>query len=437
MRSRVERTLNFRPGMGILIASVLFTCLSGGVVAQTQQTDLSASRFEAQPPIMPPGATQDPRQMRLLSQKAAAALANGVAPKGEASAQATSALHFMSFDAPGAVNTYPFAINDLGTIVGYFSDINTAFHGFLRSPDGRFSTFDAPGAGTGTYQGTFPQAISDLGVVTGSYTDGNSASHGFVRDFEDRFTSFDVPGDVNGTFPSGINLAGTVTGSSYDANLVSHGFVRSPRGEVSTFDVPGVGTGSILLGTYATAINPAGTVSGCYSDVSGVFYGFIREADGTVTPFNVPGPLFPNCSGGFTGNSGGFGISPAGATTGNYFQPIEGNPFTGNYRGYLRFPNASYIGFDAVPNPNSPCCTWTWGIAINAWGAITGTDNDAYNINHGFVRASDGTVTILDAPGAGTGLGQGTFPDSINLFGLLTGWYTDSARVRHGFLWTP
>lgn len=90
-----------------------------------------------------------------------------------------------------------------------------------------------------------------------------------------------------------------------------------------------------------------------------------------------------------------------------------------------------------MPNPSSPCCTWTWGVAISPLDSITGLVNDAYSVNHGFVRASDGTMTLLDAPGAGTGFGQGTSSYAINLFSWVTGWYTDSAYVAHGFLWIP
>src|SRR5215467_1555115 len=52
--------------------------------------------------------------------------------------------------------------------------------------------------------------------------------------------------------------------------------------------------------------------------------------------------------------------------------------------------------------------------SINNLGAITGNYADASNVNHGFLRASDGTFSTFDAPGAGTGVAQGTVPFSIN-----------------------
>jgi len=54
----------------------------------------------------------------------------------------------------------------------------------------------------------------------------------------------------------------------------------------------------------------------------------------------------------------------------------------------------TYTTFDA---PNSIA---TQPVAINQQGAITGFYADANNVNHGFVRAVDGTITTFDAPGA-------------------------------------
>jgi hypothetical protein len=55
-------------------------------------------------------------------------------------------------------------------------------------------------------------------------------------------------------------------------------------------------------------------------------------------------------------------------------------------------------------------------------------------VSHGFVRASDGAITTFDAPGAGTGSGQGTVLYTINPPGAIVGFYADSSYVSHGFL---
>jgi len=51
------------------------------------------------------------------------------------------------------------------------------------------------------------------------------------------------------------------------------------------------------------------------------------------------------------------------------------------------------------------------------------------------VQASAQTIATFDAPGAGTGSGQGTLPSSLNLGGVIQGAYIDSGGgVYHGFL---
>jgi hypothetical protein len=243
------------------------------------------------------------------------------------------------------------------------------------------------------------------------------------------FVTFDAPGDVNGTSPSSINPAGAITGTYYDANHVGHGFLRAADGTITTFDAP-----DDVNGISPVGINPQGTVSGCYVDADlPLGHGFVRDKDGTLTTFDVPNSpgLTPFCSGLFF-PSPPMGINPAGAIAGTYLQPIQGNPFGHNFRGFLRAKDGTFTTFDAVPSPSSPCCTWTFAIAINPAGAIAGYDNDYRGVNHGFVRASNGTVTILDAPGA-----TGTIADDINPAGSITGNYTDASGATHGFLWIP
>jgi hypothetical protein len=73
-------------------------------------------------------------------------------------------------------------MNDEGAITGYYLDANNVNHGFLRSPEGKVTSFDAPGADTtpNDYNGTFPVSINDLGAVTGYYVDANNVIHGFL-----------------------------------------------------------------------------------------------------------------------------------------------------------------------------------------------------------------------------------------------------------------
>jgi hypothetical protein len=58
---------------------------------------------------------------------------------------------------------------------------------------------------------------------------------------------------------------------------------------------------------------------------------------------------------------------------------------------------------------------------INPNGEITGEYYDSSVAVHGFVRASDGTISTFDVPGASKSNGQGTFPRSINPRGDIAG----------------
>jgi hypothetical protein len=55
-----------------------------------------------------------------------------------------------------------------------------AFHGFLRTPDGSFTTFEAPGAGTGAGQGTVANTNNAAGDIVGVYQDASSVFHGYL-----------------------------------------------------------------------------------------------------------------------------------------------------------------------------------------------------------------------------------------------------------------
>ena len=208
-----------------------------------------------------------------------------------------------TFDAPDAgtgagQGTITGDINDSGVIAGYYYDAIGVAHGFVRAPDGKITSFDAPGAGTGVPsqgigQGTFPQFFSSLtpaGAITGFYVDANYLYHGFVRKPDGSFTSFEAPGAGTtfglGTISYSINPEGETTGPYYDANSVAHGFLHAPNGWMTTFDVSGAGTGA-GQGTYPMGNNSPGAIQGYYVDASDVAHGFLRDTNGKITTFNV------------------------------------------------------------------------------------------------------------------------------------------------------
>src|ERR1700692_2014242 len=211
-----------------------------------------------------------------------------------------------TFDAPGAGTaagqvTIAFAINLSGAITGYIKDANSARHAFLRAPDGTFTIFDDPNAGTcsascgniGNGQGTRAYAINPSGQIVGFYTDNTARCHGYVRAANGTFTQIDAPDAgtgpaPQGTFPSefspmGINPAGAITGFYVDASSVQHGFVRASGGKITEFDPPG----SIF--TNPNAIDAPGDITGFYFDANFVGHAFLRDTNGTFTQIDAPG----------------------------------------------------------------------------------------------------------------------------------------------------
>ena len=290
---------------------------------------------------------------------------------------------FTMFDAPGAgtspgQGTRAYSINPGGAIAGWYSDASGVVHGYLRARDGSFTTFDVPGAGgagTGPYPGTLASFINPAGAITGLYTDANYAAHGFVRAPDGTITTFDAPGagtgSGEGTFvetpTGGINPAGEITGDSCDA-VTCHGFLRTPDGTITTFDPPG----STL--TNGNGINPAGAITGNDVDAGGVFHGYLRSPDGSFTIFDAPGAGTAANQG-----TGGFGINPAGVITGFYIDTNNA------MHGFVRAKHGDITTFDA-PGAGTGASQGTEPLANNPAGAVTGFYIDADNVFHGFLR---------------------------------------------------
>ena len=96
------------------------------------------------------------------------------------------------------------------------------------------------------------------------------------------------------------------------------------------------------------------------------------------------------------------------------------------------------ITFDA-PGAGTGAGQGTFAININGFGVAVGYFVDANIVPHGFVRSPFGQVTTIDAPGAGAvpGANQGTVAESINIEGTIAGQYQDANNVYHCFLRYP
>lgn len=380
---------------------------------------------------------------RLISRKLALPVALALLAMPMTTVRA-SAQKIIVFDAPGADTaagsfngTFASGMNNWGAVTGSYIDANNVQHGFLRTPEGRFITFEAPGADTtaGSFNGTSPNSINDLGAITGFYLDASAVSHGFVRSPEGKFTTFDVPGAGGfGSVPIAINLEGAVAGYYSDSNSSSHAFLRSPEGRFTTWIGPGACTANGAEGCFGSGnsnLNAFGTVAGGFEDNSGNFvhHGLLRNAEGEFKTFDVPGAGTGSYQG--TGCPGcDVGLNQFGAVAGIYSDANSVN------HGFLRSPNGKFTTFDAPGAGTSvgegTGCSSDCPVSLNDWGAITGVFIDANFVAHGYVRNPQGKIETVDPLGS-----AGTLPFSINDWGVIAGYFIDTNNVFHGFLRIP
>lgn len=133
---------------------------------------------------------------------------------------------------PTNFNSQAVGINSAATpwIVGFYqpdAGLTTSF-GFLDE-GGAITTIDPFGS-------TFTQAlgVNNLGEIVGFYTDADGAQHGYI-DNGGAFTSFDPPGSASTTI-NGLNDKGDIVGFYTNPNTDTvDGFVGTPVPEPSTW----------------------------------------------------------------------------------------------------------------------------------------------------------------------------------------------------------
>ena len=230
---------------------------------------------------------------------------------------------------PGAVETFAnFAA--LGSVLGSYVDAEGIYHAYVRTPDGRFASFDlidAPNleyivvpaynnVGIGVFQaksvgdvprtyvgriGTlhelrFPGSVSTQGwninqdsSVVGHYDTPDGQRHGFIArpaapgDDEPAVTPDVTPAAFNYTFESidvpGVDFLAVTASSDFEDYA---GYTRSADGEknvgftlidgvFTTHDFPG------SQNTYFYALGNDGSAAGHYQDSDGLYHGVILE----------------------------------------------------------------------------------------------------------------------------------------------------------------
>ena len=175
-------------------------------------------------------------------------------------------------------------INDLGQIVGTYSDSSGVYHGYERS-GGTFTKLNVPFSGA---TGTYPQSINNSGEVVGGWADSGGNGHGFTL-IGGTYTSFDCPGGTQ-TIVDDVNSAGDMVGECYDASGLGIGFLVS-GGTYTPIEYPGA------LETYAAGINDSGVIVGNYCTTSECEVSFVGVQNflwsgGVFTPIAIlPGEV--------------------------------------------------------------------------------------------------------------------------------------------------
>jgi hypothetical protein len=189
----------------------------------------------------------------------------------------TGAFTGLSFGQGSLYGTVVTGLNANGSVVGYFP-VNGNIVSFLSHPDGFSISFVLPleaGDDQGSWA-TVAESINADGVIAGVYSVcfdpcATTSAGGFVRSPQGVFTLFSAPGTIVASLVPhqvqlslfsphrlSINQDGSLAGSYVDTEGAQHGFVRNPYGTITSFDPPRGGK------TTATSINDRGVVAGSY-----------------------------------------------------------------------------------------------------------------------------------------------------------------------------
>lgn len=273
---------------------------------------------------------------------------------------------FSVIDVPGAARTSAGGVNNLGHIVGSYSD-GLGEHGFLYDGNG-FRTIDYPG-GPGD---TRLRDINDAGTIVGRFSEaaagGMDLTTSFVYDGQG-YASFALHGSFIGqteTTLNGINDAGAVAGGYYDwADNSSNGFIYRD------------GKSSVLTSSAIFSdVNDTGMMTGYEPDsyISFVYDGAtLRQI--ILDPKNQHGT-----------DIWAWGINDTGVVVGEFYDS-EMNASAGFvYDGRAAF---------SLLYPGSIQTTLS---GINDLGHIVGSFTDRNSVAHGFIATPVNRAQVPEPP---------------------------------------
>ncbi len=173
------------------------------------------------------------------------------------------------YDFPGATETFILGISDAtGALTGSFIGDDRTVRGFSGD-----QIIEFPGASA-----TFADFVNASGAIVGSYRDANDQYHGYVRTPDGAFESFNLPHppdisepDLRYLYVHGINDAGAIVFRAQAVGDVPRAYIVQPGGTPQELKAPGSTT------TEVWNINQDGSLVGHYDTPDGRRHGFIAR----------------------------------------------------------------------------------------------------------------------------------------------------------------
>lgn len=129
--------------------------------------------------------------------------------------------HFTSFDIPGCRIPQINGVDDKGDVVGFC--LGATGPGFEFSPAlDALTPIGPPGA-----QQSRPTGINNVGQIVGSFFDSGGTFHCFIFSGGTQYAAFDPLGSTGTTCDGAINNANEFVGDYFDAENIDHGFLAS------------------------------------------------------------------------------------------------------------------------------------------------------------------------------------------------------------------
>lgn len=212
---------------------------------------------------------------------------------------------------PGATAIAFYGINSAGTVVGWCQNTVTQVNDAFSYSTGKFMTIRPPGATS-----TQAHGINDKGQIVGTFLDSASNQHGFLLS-GGKYTTLDVHGD-SASDAWGINNSGLITIFALNSSGKYDSFLFNGK-KFTLIDVPGA------VQNFVAAIDSFGdrvyTIVDNKNEMHGAF--FLNIKGGTYTVFDDPKGV---------GTTAAFGLNDKLKIVGRY-TPTAG-PSGPPYQGY-------------------------------------------------------------------------------------------------------